>query len=83
MKSTLFQDFDERAQEVSRYFLFLKNLEQGSIKLSMGNAKNTKTKSINNDLEKTLKATGFLLLYNLVESTMTNAIEAVFDEHKK
>ena len=48
----------------------------------MGNAKNTKTKPINNDLEKTLKATGFLLLYNLVESTMTNAIEAVFDELK-
>ncbi len=82
MKSTLFKDFDERSQEVSRYFLFLKNLEQGSIKLSMGNAKNTKTKPINNDLEKTLKATGFLLLYNLVESTMTNAIEAVFDELK-
>ncbi|HYX16696.1 MAG TPA: MAE_28990/MAE_18760 family HEPN-like nuclease [Nostoc sp.] len=80
MKSTLFQDFDERAQEVSRYFLFLKNLEQGSIKLSMGNAKNTKTKSINNGLEKTLKATGFLLLYNLVESTMRNAITTIFDE---
>ncbi|MDZ7992312.1 MAG: MAE_28990/MAE_18760 family HEPN-like nuclease [Nostoc sp. EfeVER01] len=80
MKSTLFQDFDDRAQEVSRYFLFLKNLEQGSIKLSMGNAKNTKTKSINNDLEKTLKATGFLLLYNLVESTMRNAITTIFDE---
>jgi hypothetical protein len=82
MKSTLFQNFDERAQEVSRYFLFLKNLEQGSIQLSMGNPKNTKTKPINNDLEKTLKATGFLLLYNLVESTMTNAIQTIFDELK-
>ncbi|BAT51825.1 hypothetical protein NOS3756_07550 [Nostoc sp. NIES-3756] len=80
MKSTLFKDFDERAQEVSRYFLFLKNLEQGSIKLSMGNAKNPKTKSINNNLEKTLKATGFLLLYNLVESTMRNAIITIFDD---
>ncbi|BAY31472.1 hypothetical protein NIES2107_33310 [Nostoc carneum NIES-2107] len=82
MESTLFKDFDERAQEVSRYFLFLKNLEQGSIKLSMGNAQSIKTKSINNNLEKTLKATGYLLLYNLVESTITNAIEAVFDELK-
>lgn len=80
MKSTLFKDFDERAQEVSRYFLFLKNLEQGSIKLSMGNGRNPKTKSINNNLEKTLKATGFLLLYNLVESTMRNAIITIFDE---
>ncbi len=47
MKSTLFKDFDKRAQEVRRYFLLLKNLEYGSIKLSMGNGKNTKTKLIN------------------------------------
>jgi hypothetical protein len=82
MRSTLFEDFDKRAQEVRRYFIFLKNLEQGSIQLSMGNTNNTKIKPINNDLEKTLKATGFLLLYNLVESTMRNAIETIFDELK-
>ena len=82
MRSTLFEDFDKRAQEVRRYFIFLKNLEQGSIQLSMGNTNNTKIKPINNDLEKTLKATGFLLLYNLVEATMRNAIETIFDELK-
>ncbi|MFM2062701.1 MAG: hypothetical protein RLZZ507_2371 [Cyanobacteriota bacterium] len=82
MRSTLFEDFDKRAQEVRRYFIFLKNLEQGSIQLSIGNGSNTKIKPINNDLEKTLKATGFLLLYNLVEATMRNAIEAIFDELK-
>jgi hypothetical protein len=82
MTSTLFQDFDERAKEVSKYFYFLKNLEQGSIQLSMGNTNNPKTKPINNDLEKTLKATGYLLLYNLVEATMRNAIETIFDELK-
>jgi hypothetical protein len=60
--------------------LFLKNLEQGSIKLSLGNQNNNKTKNIDSDLEKTLKATGFLLLYNLIESTMRNAIETIFDD---
>ncbi|MGL5795653.1 MAG: MAE_28990/MAE_18760 family HEPN-like nuclease, partial [Waterburya sp.] len=80
MKSTLFKDFDERSQEVSKYFLFLKNLEQGSIKLSLGNKNNNKIKNINNDLEKTLKATGFLLLYNLTESTIRNAVETIFDD---
>lgn len=80
MKSTLFRDFDERAQEVSKYFLLLKNLEQGSILLSMGNEKNTKIKNIDTELSKTLKATGFLLLYNLIESTIRNAIEAIFDD---
>lgn len=80
MKSRLFKDFDERAQEVSKFFLLLKNLEQGSIKLAMGNSHNQKIKDIDSDLEKTLKATGYLLLYNLIESTMRNALEAIFDE---
>ena len=80
MNSTLFKDFDERAQEVSKYFFLLKNLEQGSIKLSMGNPNNHKIKNIDVELEKTLKATGFLLLYNLIESTIRNAIESIFDD---
>jgi hypothetical protein len=83
MKSKLFEDFDERAQEVSKYFFLLKNLERGSIKLSMGNPKNPKIKNIDIELEKTLKATGFLLLYNLIESTIINAIEAIFDDMVK
>ena len=80
MKSKLFEDFDERAKEVSKYFFLLKNLEQGSIKLSMGNDNNIKVKKIDTELDKTLKATGFLLLYNLIESTVRNAIEAIFDD---
>ena len=80
MKSKLFEDFDERAQEVSKYFFLLKNLEQGSIKLVMGNSNNQKVKNIDTELEKTLKATGFLLLYDLIESTIRNAIEAIFDD---
>lgn len=80
MKSTLFKDFDERAQEVSKYFLLLKNFEQGSIQLSMGNGTNTKIKTIDTELAKTLKATGFLLLYNLIESTIRSAIEVMFDD---
>jgi MAE_28990/MAE_18760-like HEPN len=81
MKSRLFKDFSERSKEVSKYFIFLKTLEQGTIKLSMeGMNGKTKIKKLDSDLEKTLKASCFLLLYNLVESTMRNAIEAIFDE---
>ena len=54
MKSKLFEDFDERAQEVSKYFFLLKNLEQGSIKLIMGNSNNRKVKNVDTELEKTL-----------------------------
>lgn len=85
MTSLIFQDvkedFNKRSKEVSKYFIFLKSLEQGTTKLSMGNEnKKIKTLEIEPDLEKTLKASSFLLLYNLVEATMRNAIEAIFDE---
>jgi MAE_28990/MAE_18760-like HEPN len=81
MTRILFEDFDERAKEVSQYFIFLKNLEQESIKLSMGGKiGKSKIKVIDPNLLRTLKASGFLLLYNLVEATMRNAIEAIFDE---
>ena len=81
MKSAFFEDFNERSKEVSKYFLFLKNLEQERFKLYIDGCKGkTKIRKIDSDLEKTLKASGFLLLYNLIESTMRNAIEAIFDE---
>jgi hypothetical protein len=81
MTSALFQDFNERSREVSKYFIFLKSLEQGTTKLSMeGKGGSPKIREIDPELIKTLKASGFLLLYNLVEATMRNAIEAIFDE---
>ncbi|NEP20648.1 MAE_28990/MAE_18760 family HEPN-like nuclease [Moorena sp. SIO3I6] len=81
MTSPLFEDFNERSKEVSKYFIVMKNMEQGTIKLSMeGKSGEPKIKQIDPELLKTMKASGFLLLYNLVESTMRNAIEAIFDE---
>jgi len=83
MTSVLIQDFTERSKEVSKYFIFLKSLEQGTTKLSMdGKGNSSKIKEIDPELLKTLKASGFLLLYNLVEATMRNIIEAIFDELK-
>ncbi|MEG4803382.1 MAE_28990/MAE_18760 family HEPN-like nuclease [Microcoleus sp. ARI1-B5] len=81
MTSPLFHDFNERSREVSKYFMFLKSLEQGTTKLTMDATGGVpKIKEIDAELFKTLKASGFLLLYNLVESTMRNAIQAIFDE---
>jgi hypothetical protein len=77
----LFQDFNERSKEVSKYFMFLKSLEEGTTKLTMqGKGGISKIKQVDSDLIKTLKASGFLLLYNLVEATMRNSIEAIFEE---
>ncbi len=77
MQSVL-DDFNERAKEVTDYMIFIKDLEQRTIKLSKDGA----FYGIDTELEKTLKATAYLLLYNLVESTMRNAVQFIFDEIK-
>lgn len=71
-----FEDFEERANDVSNYLYFLRDLEQEKILLSQ----DAVISKIDTELDKSLKATGFLLLYNLVESTMRNAIQSIFDE---
>jgi MAE_28990/MAE_18760-like HEPN len=78
---TVLLDFDTRVQEVNQYFEFLNGLIQETTKLAvLGDDGEQKITAINSDLAKILKANAFLLLYNLVESTMRNAIEAIFDE---
>ncbi|WP_246843913.1 MAE_28990/MAE_18760 family HEPN-like nuclease, partial [Hydrocoleum sp. CS-953] len=62
--------------------MFLKSLQQGTTKLAMESKAEKKVKEIDPELIKTLKASAFLLLYNLVESTMRDAIEEIFNEMK-
>ena len=57
MTSSIFQDvkedFNKRSKEVSKYFIFLKSLEQGTTKLSMGDEKKkVKTRDIDSELKK-------------------------------
>jgi MAE_28990/MAE_18760-like HEPN len=81
---TVISDFNTRVQEINKYFLFIDNLINGTMKLVISeDGVEQKIRGVDRDLAKTLKANGFLLLYNLVESSMTNAIEAIFDELKE
>ncbi len=81
---TVRADFNIRVQEINKYFLFLDALVNERMKLvTLEDGIERKIRGIDSDLAKTLKANGFLLLYNLVESSMTNAIEAIFDELKE
>ncbi|MEB3279891.1 MAG: MAE_28990/MAE_18760 family HEPN-like nuclease [Lyngbya sp.] len=96
MKSKLLEDFNKQAVEVSQYFMFLKQLEkQTNIitnhRLYVGDANQAQDSNqyqeiyFNTEIEKTLKANGFLLLYNLVEGSMRRSIEYIFDhfDHHK
>ena len=81
--NTVLLDFNTRAQEVDDYFIFLHGLSKKTTKLAVADsAGQYQIQSLNDELEKTLKANGLLLLYNLVESTMRNGILAIFDEFK-
>ena len=75
---TVRADFDARAKEVDEYFDFVKAVLSADSELSYTDKKgNSNSFSVTSDLQKTLKANGFLLTYNLVESTMKNALEAI------
>ena len=76
-------DFAMRADEVIRYFQFLQEFDGRRVVFSAHPTGEPAISLADQDaLFKTLKANGFLLLYNLVESTVKNAIEAIFDEFK-
>jgi len=77
------EDFKTRAEEVTRYFQFLQAYDDRRINFVASDTNAfTFSPSEQLGLFKTLKANGFLLLYNLVESTSKNAIEAIYDEFR-
>jgi hypothetical protein len=81
--NTVILDFNTRVQEVESYFIFLESLTKEKTKLAFLKSDGEyQLESLESELIKTLKANGFLLLYNLVESTMRNAIEAIHDEFR-
>lgn len=73
-------DFNTRVAEIEKYFEFIKHLEDDNRVLT--NYDKSNSISIDDDHLKIFKANGFLLLYNLIESTMLNSVVSIFDEIK-
>ncbi len=65
-------DFDRKINEIEIFFELLQNIESEEICL--------KDNSILTDLNKILKASFFLMLYNMVESTMRESVIAIYDK---
>ena len=70
-------DFDSRVKEIDIYFSFLEDIISNNAKLFFP-AKVKKLKAINSETTKILRANGFLLLYNLVESSIKKSIEEIY-----
>ncbi len=74
--------FDERVAEINLYFKMLEALDEPDVKLFFPNKRTRQYQSPSPDWVKTLKATAFLLIYNLVESSVRDGIGAIYDQAK-
>ncbi len=78
MKNVL-ADYENRKNEIGVYIEFMKLIENDSelepiIKIKCADS---------NKLKKILKANTYLLMYNMVESSIRNAIQAIYDHFKR
>lgn len=77
-------DFKNKLTELEKYFLFLEFVDSAEThrrdELTIENKGQVNKKIIiDRDLQKILRSNSFLLLYNLVESSIRNAIIAIYD----
>jgi hypothetical protein len=73
------RDFNIRTAEIKNYLNFASEIDAGTISLQY-NAESSLNPILAQAWSKTVRASCFLLIYNLVESTMKNAIAAIFDD---
>ncbi len=73
-------EYNKRLQEVEVYFSTLKLLDSGNCSIKCVDILGKEIiKAIDNELSTILKANGFLLLYNLVESTIRKSVDAILN----
>jgi len=73
-------DFNKRKDEVNEYFSFLEKLNNDNIKLNFTKENTTEEFIISTKLQRIFVANTFLLLYNLVESTIRNSIVTIYNK---
>ena len=78
--NNVIDEFETRVAEIEGYFNFVAGLDEGSLKVEAAEGNIANPAPEIEVLVKTFKATALLMLYNLMESAVTNAIEAIFDE---
>ena len=75
------QDFTARVSEIEHYFQFVQATDDGSVLLMKpGASEHAYSTTGKDDLVRTFKGGLFLMLYNLMEATVKNVVEAIFEE---
>lgn len=72
--------FDERVEDIEQYFSFIELLINKKPTLYYEENNKKHSHSVPMDMTHILKSNAFLLLYNLIEATISNAIEDIHDE---
>lgn len=74
------ETYNSRCREIERFFEMLQFMRDNRDSRLCGESSDVaspNTYVVGRDLEKTLRASAYLMLYNLVEATMTNAIDGI------
>jgi len=72
-------EFNTRVQEIDGYFKLLDNIINQEAQLFFPLKKSHKFKKFDEELIKVMKANSFLLLYNLIESSVKLSITEIYD----
>lgn len=74
-----FNDFEEKCLEIERFLEFVNDLDEGKDnQLRYKDIQNTwKQKPISREVQKTLRASCYLLIYNLLESSTCDALDSI------
>lgn len=74
--------FEERVQELNKFLSLLRALDDPDVVLLRPNKKSHRTRKVDADSFKILKATAFIIIYNLVESSVRDGVGAIYEEVK-
>ncbi|EJP41439.1 TPA: MAE_28990/MAE_18760 family HEPN-like nuclease [Acinetobacter baumannii] len=76
---TAYLEFDDKCAEIERYIQFMNNLDSGADNhlLAKDSHGYWSTKPITREVQKTIRASTYLLIYNLLESSMCDALDAI------
>ncbi len=76
---TVITDFNTRVEEIDKYYKLLNTFINEEVKLYYPSKRTHKIRSVDEDLIKVMKAHCFLLVYNLMESSIKSSITAIYD----
>ncbi|MBC8756149.1 hypothetical protein H2O64_15845 [Kordia sp. YSTF-M3] len=77
--TSVISDFEKRATEITLYFKLLEKILDKDAMLFLPNNRTRKYNDFDDELQKVMKANMFLLLYNLAESAIKQALVEIYD----